>query len=226
MARNKDLSKRQVAINELLASVIAVQISSESLAKPSVFQEFDVTSSHPNLVTTNKVGTPSVGSFSFQPHQRAQSHQLLSQAFESATDPIGEGSFRLQFGGFANQGVALSELNGGEGVTRGRIRITDRSGASSEIDLRYAVTIDDVLNEINSNSTINVTAEAVGDSIQLTDNTGQSTSNLFVQEVGSGTTAASLGLAGINVANATATGSDIVFSRNSQTQRELFQTQR
>jgi flagellar hook-associated protein 2 len=44
----------------------------------------------------------------------------------------------------------------------------------------------------------------------LTDNTGQAVSNLRVQEVGSGQTAADLGLAGINVAAASAQGSDVL----------------
>lgn len=210
ISRNEQLTQRQTAISELLASVIAVQISSETLAKPSIFQEFNVASNDADVVSTSIVGSPVPGSFSFQPHQLAQKHQLVSQAFTSTSTPLGEGTFRLQFGGFANQAVSLAELNGGEGVSRGKIRITDRSGASSEIDLRYAVTVDDVLKAINTNTTINVSAEAIGDSIRLTDNTGQTSSNLVVQDLGAGTTAAALGLSGINEASATATGSDVV----------------
>ena len=66
-----------------------------------------------------------------------------------------------------------------------------------------------MLNAINADTTINVTAEAVGDTFRVTDNTGQTTSNLIVQEVSGGTTAASLGLNGINVAANSATGSDV-----------------
>lgn len=208
--RNASLKQRQVALNELLASVIAVQISSEALSKPEVFQSFDVTSTNPDLVSTSEVGTPQKTSFTFQPYQRAQNNQVLSQGFASDTDPIGAGSFKLQFGGFANEGIALSELNGGDGIQRGRIRITDRSGASTEIDLRYAVSTDDVLEAINTNTTINVTAAVNGDRFTLTDNTGQTVSNLIVQEVGLGTTATDLGIDGINVAGASATGNDVV----------------
>ena len=51
----------------------------------------------------------------------------------------------------------------------------------------------------------------MGDSIRLVDNTGQTASNLKVQEVGGGTTAASLGLDGIDVAAATADGRDMLW---------------
>ena len=65
-----------------------------------------------------------------------------------------------------------------------------------------------MLNDINDNGTANVTAVADGDRIDLIDNTGGSGS-LKVQEVDGGSTTASLGLAGINVAATKATGSNV-----------------
>ncbi len=70
--------------------------------------------------------------------------------------------------------------------------------------------MDDVLQAINSNTSIGVKASVRGDQFVLTDSTGQSASNLKVQEVGSGTTAASLGLAGVNAASNQATGNDVL----------------
>ena len=101
-------------------------------------------------------------------------------------------------------------MNNGRGVRLGEIRITDKSGEDAVIDLRFATTIDDVLAAVNSNTTINVTAEVVGDRIRLTDNTGQS-GTLSVQEVNNGDTAADLGILGVTAAGGTTsgTGSDI-----------------
>src|SRR5262249_12140417 len=101
-------------------------------------------------------------------------------------------------------------INGGAGFARGKIRLTDRSGASAEIDLRYARSIDDVLAAINDNHTINISATAVGDRIRLIDKTGQTPANPRVQEAGVGSTAASLGLSGITPSASQADGSDIV----------------
>ncbi len=93
---------------------------------------------------------------------------------------------------------------------RGKIRITDRSGASAEIDLSKAQTLDDVLDAINGNQAVNVTVTTEGDHLRLVDNTGQTAANLRVQDVGRQTTATSLGLEGIDIAAATADGRDLV----------------
>ncbi len=153
-------------------------------------------------------GNPAVGTYSFTPVQTASSQQLLSQGFAS-TDAVGAGSITIGKGGVVDPGISLDQLNGGTGIQRGQIRITDRSGASAVIDLSAARSVDDVLNAINSNTNINVSASASGDSFKLTDNSG-GTGNLKVQEVSSGKTAASLGLSGINVASNTATGADVL----------------
>ena len=99
----------------------------------------------------------------------------------------------------------------GEGrLQRGKIRITDRSGSSAIIDLRFAQTVDDVLRAINGNSEVRVSAVAVGDRIKLVDQSGQTTTNLQVQEAGATTTASDLGLGGINVAANEVLGDDVL----------------
>jgi flagellar hook-associated protein 2 len=107
-------------------------------------------------------------------------------------------------------GMNLAYINGGEGFSAGKIKITDRSGAKATIDLSGANTIDDVLDAINDNDTIDVTASIDGDRIVLTDNTGSTSYSLKVQEVNSGTTAASLGILGTS-GSSILTGSDIVY---------------
>ena len=94
-------------------------------------------------------------------------------------------------------------LNGGQGVARGSIRITDRSGAHADIDLSAVQTIDDVLDAINNAARISVRPSPDGDHIRLIDTTGQSAANLKVQEVGGGQHGGLAGLAGINVADPT-----------------------
>jgi flagellar capping protein FliD len=77
------------------------------------------------------------------------------------------------------------------------------------IDLRFALTTDDVLKAINENEAIDVSAKVVGDRIVLSDVSGGA-GNLRVDEVNGGRTAADLGLGGINVASSTATGQDVL----------------
>lgn len=90
----------------------------------------------------------------------------------------------------------LSELNGGAGVDPGRIQMTDRSGATAEIDLSSATSVQDVINAINRESALSVvaSANAAGDGIQLQD-TSQGYGTFQVSDLGAGSMAADLGLA-------------------------------
>ncbi len=92
-------------------------------------------------------------------------------------------------------GVKVSDLNDGEGVDLGKIKVTDRSGQSAEIDVSQAETVQDILDAINLNTQVDVRAEinSVGTSINLIDTSG-GVGQLAVEEVDGGTTAADLGL--------------------------------
>jgi flagellar hook-associated protein 2 len=210
VSRNKDFQTQQTAIAEILAKTLALQLAATRLGKASVFNKNTAISSHPDLLSAAVTGEPAAGEYLFTPVRTAQSHQLLSQGFAATDQPIGAGSLSFRFGRVVDEAIALSELNAGQGVERGKIRITDRSGASAEIDLRFAQNIDDVIAAINAADAINVTASVSDDRILLTDNTGQTTANLRVQEVGTGQTAADLGLAAISVAASSAAGNDVL----------------
>ena len=150
-----------------------------------------------------------VGSYSFTTLQTAQNDQWLSSGVVDDEASLGGGEFSFRFGDNLERDLPLEILNGGDGIERGVIRITDRSGAWADIDLTKVQTLDDVVDAISSNLSINVTAEAHGDGIRLIDDTGRSDVNLLVQEV-SGSTAASLGLDGVNVDASVAQGEDLV----------------
>lgn len=209
--RTETLQAEQLGIAELTASTIAVQLSIQNLRTSTLFDQKNVTVSDDSLLTTSVTGTPAAGTYQFTPVRQAQAHQLLSGGFATRDTALGGGEVSLRFGGFVDRSVILDELNGGAGVERGQIKITDRSGASEIIDLRFAQTIDDVLRAINSANNIDITALADGDQLKLVDNisAGQVTTNLKVQEVGLTTTAADLGLAGIDTSASEASGLDV-----------------
>ncbi len=208
--RTTALQQQQVAIGELMALTIATQFSSNKLANVSLYEQRTATSSNTTLLSASVTGNPAPGNYQFTPVRTAQNHQVISGGVASLEDPVGAGSLSLRFGGFADRSLELDRLNGGTGVERGRIRITDRSGASEVVDLRFALTVDDVLKKINDSDNLNVLAVADGDAIRLVDQTGLSVTNLSVREVGGGSTAADLGLADIDVAASEATGHDLV----------------
>jgi flagellar hook-associated protein 2 len=210
-SRNDGLKQQQLALDSLGGRLLSFQFAVNKLKISSVFQTREVASSNPDVLaaTLPATGTPTVGSYQVRPVRAASSQQLLSQRFATADEALGSGTLSLALGGFVDQGVSLDELNDGAGVQRGKIRITDRSGASTTIDLSFARSVEDVLEAINSNTDVSVTASTSGDSFTLSDQSGGS-GNLRVQDVGSGTTAAGLGLAGVNVAASQATGGDVL----------------
>ncbi len=211
VARNDTLGQQQDAISQLTASVIAVQLSGDRLAETSLFQTRKDDSSNADAVSVSSSSGAPLGEYTVTTGQLAATHSAASrQRFGSTDTALGlEGKFDFSTGGFLEHSLSLQDLNGGLGVQKGSIRITDRSGTAAEIDLSLARTIDDVLAAINENTTIDVRASADRDGITLTDLTGQTLSNLRVDEVGGGETAADLGLYGLNVAGDVAVGGDL-----------------
>src|SRR5262249_20784735 len=147
--------------SQLTGLLLSVQITARNLAKSDLYQQRTVSTSDPNSLAATITGTPARGTSTFTPIQAAQAHQVVSSGLASNTQALGGGTVSFRFGGFLNEGLSLDLINGGAGFSRGKIRITDRSGASAEIDLRYARNIDDVLSAINDNHAINVSAVAV-----------------------------------------------------------------
>ena len=209
ITRTDNLKKSQVAYTELTALVIGVQLATTQLGRADNFSSLKVTSSKTDIITASASGTPAAGKTKVTSVRLAQSQQLTSSAIASKTAPVGEGSLTIRTGGFIDRTTSLDDLNGGTGIERGLFRLTDRSGASTEIDIRFANDIRDVLQAINGNKDIRVQATIEGDRIVLKDLTGQTASNLRVEEIGTSSVASSLGLLGVDAASSTATGADI-----------------
>jgi len=208
---NQRLNQQRTALTNLTVVAISVQLSARSLGDPTGFQRSNVTSGDPNSVSATRTGAPSPGEFRVQTLQTASTHAFTSRSFSNASRPLGSaGAITIRGGGSIDRSLRLDQLNGGRGVQEGSIRITDRSGQSKIVDLSRVVNVEDVLRSINEAGTINVRAIAQGDAIRLVDLTGASSSNLIVEEVGGGNTAADLGMRGINTAASSATGSDIL----------------
>ncbi|HEX5470979.1 MAG TPA: flagellar filament capping protein FliD [Lacipirellulaceae bacterium] len=215
--RTTDLTNEKTAILQLSSLVSAFQFEATQIGAAGLFTARQATSSNQAALSAAIADgkSPAPGTYVFTPVQTASAQQLLSQSF-GAGETLGAGTVTFGTGGYVDAGIPLQDLNGGAGFSPGKIRITDRSGESAVIDLSFARSVDDVLDAINSNTSINVSVVANGDAFQLTDNTGGA-GNLKVQEISGGTTASSLGLAGIDVASDSATGNDI-FSLDSNTE--------
>lgn len=211
------LTRQQTAITDLTVLTIGVQLASKGFSAPAAFQKTSVQSSNADALSATSTGSPKAGTYTVRTLQTAATQGFASQTFASANKALGtSGQLTIRGGGFVDRSARLDDLNGGRGVAGGSIRITDRSGASQTVDLSGATSVDDVLRAINDASEIRVRATTDGDAIRLQDLSGDALSNLRVEEVGGGSTAADLGLRSIDVASTTATGADI-FRLSNQT---------
>ncbi len=209
--RIKSYQSQQVAVNELTALVIGVQLQSDRLGSASGLKSTTATSSKSDVLKVRTTGSPVAGEYAVKTIQTAQTSAAASNAFTSSTDKVEAGDFVVRTGGFVDSSSNLEDLRGGLGIARGKIQLTDRSGSSREVDLTNAVTIDDVVKKINGTSGILVNAKISGDRITISDLSGSTASNLKVEEVGEGHTASDLGLSGINIASNSGTGEDLAF---------------
>ncbi len=205
------LQQEQQSLAELTAAVIGVQLAGQKLANASTFRSKTATSSNSDALSAIAGTKSEAGSYVVRTLQAASTHTVGSlQRLASSESALGyAGTLKIQpSGGFIDDSAALAGLNDGRGVEAGTIRLTDRSGASAEIDLTTVRTINDVMEAIND-AAVDIKATTVGDAIRLTDLTGSTASNLKVEQLGDKETAADLGLWGVDSASSTVTGFDL-----------------
>ncbi len=208
-SRMQEIDIRRTAFLQLSAQLLAIRNSVSNFNKPSFFRRFSATSSNEQVVTATAGENALPSTTIFRVRSLVASHSLITRGFASADNtPVGAGTITLEVGqGRVNNGTDLDILNGGNGIGRGVIRVTDRSGASADVDLTTALTVDDVLRAINNETGINVHArvtgiptydfagnQILGDRLVIEDVSG-GTGNLIITDVGGGTAATDLGIA-------------------------------
>lgn len=220
-ARVQELDVQRAAFLELSAQLLALQNSTVQFDKLSFFNTFRAVSTNENVLTASAGRAAIPGSYKFRVHSLVTNHSVVSRGFADAdATPIGTGTVSIEVGkGRVDRSTDLDTLNGGAGVRRGTITITDRRGATAQVNLSLAQTVDDVLEAINTNTTINIrarvtslsSAEGAGDRLVIEDFNPEDQINghlVIADEVG-GFTAADLGIAA-NVAQSRVDGGDLV----------------
>jgi len=219
---NENLTKL-TTWGSLSARLLTLQNYSHILSRSSTFQATSATSTKEEILTATVTGAGQTGLYPLKVYQLSHTHQLISKGFQDTESEVASANDTITIeveGGWVDKKTPLSWLNGQTGIYRGSIKITDRSGSSATIDLSGALTIEDVIDAINDNTTIKVTAEVeydagnkVGDALKLTDTSGGS-NNFKVEEVSGGTTAGDLGILA-DVAAAEIHGNDINYISSS-----------
>ena len=188
---------QQQAYQGLATALQALQAAGQAFRLSKVFQSATTSSSNNSILSATASAGAVSGSYTFVVGQVASAQQQLSQGFtDRSTTALGLTSVYVEpSAARLDSDTALSQLNGGNGIQRGSIQVTDAGGNSATIDLSQAATVNDVLNAFNNNTSIHVKA-SVNDGQFVIQDTSGGTGTLQIGSAGGSNTAQSLGIAG------------------------------
>ncbi len=209
--RSAGLQATQSGVKTLEANLLTIAGSAQQLTNATTFDSLTLQNSDPAQLNVTTGNSTEPGTYHLQSVRLASTQQLRSKGFANADQQlVGAGTLTIATSGQIQSSTLLDALNGGNGIRRGKVQITDRSGSSAAIDLSNTYTVDDVLNSINGNTQIAVTASTLNGQLVLTDTSGASVSDLVVTDLNGGNTALDLGIRK-NASSSSLTG-DTVYS--------------
>ncbi len=188
--RLTSLQSQQAAILDLNTRMLSLGTSAKALRQDKIFQTAKATSSTSAVLTATAGNKATLGSFNFIVNRLVSTNQLITKGFtNSDSSAVGATKFTFEIGGGRlDSQTKISQLNGGLGVDRGKIRITDSTGAVATVDLSTVSTVDEIVETINSTTGISVTASVSDNGLQI-DSVGK------IEDVFGSQTATSLGIA-------------------------------
>ena len=171
--RLTQLQSQQAAFLDINTRLGGLQTAARSFRTENTFSSASASSSDEDVLTASASTDAQVGSYTFVVDRLVSTQQTLSRGFaDRDVSALNAGSFTFETAdAMLERDVSLADLNGGSGVRRGEIVITDSSGANATIDLSRVGTIQDVLDAING-SGLGVNAKAVGDGLVVDDTAG------------------------------------------------------
>ncbi len=220
-AKIGSLKAKQLALMDINSRLLNMQTASKSFRADLIFKSTLGTSSNEEILTVSTGKSAQPGTFTFIVKQLVTASQKLSQGYaDKNTTPLSLTSLSFEFGkGLVGPDTELVDLNGGAGVDRGKIIITDKNGDEGTIDLTAATSINEVIDAINNSDDVAVTATFSGDGLVITDTSGGG-DTLSIESAPGDTTAEDLGIDVAAVGNVI-TGSDIRTLGGSSTLRSL-----
>ncbi|MDX2117651.1 MAG: flagellar filament capping protein FliD [Planctomycetota bacterium] len=196
-ARKAGLQLQQTAFLDLNSRLANIRDLAKAFRTDKAIRSQSASSSNTDVLTATADTSAAAGVYSFIVDRLVSTQQSLSRGFaDKTTTGLNAGTFTFESAkARLDRDVFLSDLKGGDGISRGKIIITDAANATSTIDLSKAVTVQDVLDAINGNGTAKVKASIVDDKFVLTDTSGGG-GTMRVENGVDSSTASSLGIAG------------------------------
>ncbi|MEM8757985.1 MAG: flagellar filament capping protein FliD [Planctomycetota bacterium] len=194
--RLTQLQTQQAAYLDINTRLGSLRSAASNFRTNDVFDSARAATSNEDVLTGEASVNAQVGSYTFIVDRLVSTQQQLSRGFSDRdTSGLNAGSFTFETADAElERDVSLADLNGGTGVRRGGIVVTDSAGATATVDLSRAGTLGDVIDAING-SGLGVRAKAVGDGLVIDDTAGGGGTASVADATGS-FTASDLGIAG------------------------------
>lgn len=193
--RLAQLQQRQGVYLDLNSRLNTLKTAASTFRTGNIFKSMQAASSNAAVLTATADISAAPGTYNFLVDRLVSSQQVLSRGFASRdTGSTGMTSLTIESArARLDRDVSLSDLNGGDGVSRGKIIVTDSENRSATIDLSRAATVGEVLEAINGNGNARVTASVRDGRLVVADNEG---GTVRVENAQGYTTATGLGIAG------------------------------
>ncbi|MDX9912941.1 MAG: flagellar filament capping protein FliD [Phycisphaerales bacterium] len=205
--RLQQLQLIQTSFLDLNTRINSIKDASAAFRTARTFQSTKGVSSDEDVLTATTSAGAARGTYRFIVDRLVSTQQLLGRGFNARDTGLGATSFTIESAqARLDRDVDLADLNGGAGITRGKIKIELDSGSSATLDLSRASNISEVLDEINA-SGLGITATADGGRLVLS---GLEDFDV-IDAAGYSGTAASLGIAGSSSGN-TLTGANVYYA--------------
>jgi len=194
--RIKSIQQQQAAFLVLNTQMNSLKAASSGFATNNTFRSAQASSSDGNVISAVASPGATTGSYQFLVDRLVATQQSLSRGFSDSTiNGVGARSVTIETAAAKlSRETNLSQLNGGAGIERGRIIVTNSAGTATTVDLSRVATVTEALAVIND-SGARVTARVNGDKLELVDNAAGS-GTLTVANATGFNTATSLGIAG------------------------------
>lgn len=201
----------QAAFLDLKGRLGSLRTAAAAFRANNIFRASAVSSSNENVLTGSASAGAPVGGFAFLVDRVVGTQQVLSRGFpDRNSSSIGATSLTVESAqARLDSDTPLAALNGGDGVQRGKIVVTDHSGARETIDLSRVATVGELVSKINSAGSVRISARLDGDKLVIEDTTGVD-GTLRIENANGYSTATSLGIEGSAV-NSPITGQRIYY---------------
>lgn len=206
--RITQLQGLQTALLDINSKLSALRTSAASFNLRRVFESSAATSSDEDVLTATASPGTAAGTYSFVVDRLVTTQQQLSRGFaDSNATAVGASAFTFEpAAARLDSNTRLATLNGGAGVVRGRVVVTDSTGAQTTVDLSRVETAAELVRTFNDALGGRASLSISGDRFKLSNASG--TGNISITDAtGTTGTAASLGFSSTTSTASSTTGS-------------------